>query len=306
MKKYILLLIIFLITIAIQSCDNIEQPTREQSSQDRKFEVVYIENLSSASTRAYSDSLQSSGPILKFRDQRAYEQTLDSVRALSEDEKISFFQQIGFEGAYMILNNANEELDIAFDRAETLDSIAGVNLILNCMAKYDGVLLFNEKDSNDVTPSLPFYDEKAELLGNKDGYVMIGQEIVAPQYAAPGPPYNGSFIKYKAEVKVKNGKYTSYFRLGRIGSNMGFQLETYRRILCFKKSDNNCCYDGELEIYSNGKSEKIVIHNSKGNWKMYSHARNYSPRINMKMKNFSSTRNSNNKVSKTILNILVQ
>ena len=135
---------------------------------------------------------------------------------------------------------------------------------------------------------------------------MIGEKVIAPKAAAPGPVYNGGFIKYGAEVKVKNGKYTSYFRLGRIGVNMGFQLETYRRIVGFKKSDKNCCYDGDLEIYSNGKSEKARIHNGRGNWKLYSLASAYTPRVNMKMTNFSSTRNSNNKVSKTITNILVK
>ena len=206
----------------------------------------------------------------------------------------------------MLLNTADKELDRAFDLAETTDSVSGVSIIRDCVAKYDGVLKFSDTDLEDVTPSLPFNDENAELLGNKAGYVMVGEKVVPPKAAAPGPVYNGGFIKYGAEVKVKNGKYSSYFRLGRIGVNMAFQLETYRRIVGFKKSDKNCCYDGDLEIYSNGKSEKAKIHNGRGDWRLYSLATAYSPRVNMKMTNFSSTRNSNNKVSKTITNILVK
>lgn len=58
---------------------------------------------------------------------------------------------------------------------------------------------------------------------------------------------------------------------------MAFELETYRRIVGFKKSDKKCCYDGDLEIWSNGKAEKARIHNGKGAWKLYSLASVYSP-----------------------------
>jgi hypothetical protein len=243
--------------------------------------------------------------ILKFKDQAAFDRTLAKVKEMDDSSKRAFFNEIGFDGAYMLLDKADEELDHAFDLAEATDSITGVKIIRDCVAKYDGILKFSETDLSDVTPSLPFADDKAELLGNKDGNVMIGDKLVAPQ-AAPGPVYNGGFIKYKAEVKVKNGHYTSYFRLGRIGQNMAFELETYKRILGIKKSDKKCCYDGDLEISGNGKFEKARIHNGKGAWKLYSLASVYSPRVNMKMTNFSSTRNSNNKVSKTIDNILVK
>ncbi|MGM9847435.1 MAG: DUF4848 domain-containing protein [Muribaculaceae bacterium] len=276
------------------------------NSQDKDFEVIHLPSISHSISRTTSESNQDSIQILRFKDQEAFDRTLESVKAMNDTEKKEFFNEIGFEGAYLILNNAEEALDEAFDLAETVDSITGVDIINDCVAKYNGVLVFNELDSCDVTPSLPFFGEQAEFLGNKEGFIMIGDELVAPSTQSVSPAYNGSFIRYSAEVKVKNGKYTSFFRLGRIGVNMAFQLETYRKILCFKKHDKKCCYDGELYIYSNGKSEKAQIHNGKGNWKLYSPASNYSPRVNMNLKNFSSTRNSNNKVTKSVSNILVK
>lgn len=285
----------------IASCSNNDEPQLNAVSETSDFEVITL----GYSPISRSNEESSAKQILKFKDQAAFDRTLSKVKAMDDSSKHDFFYEIGFDGAYMLLDNADEELDHAFDLAEATDSIIGVKIIRNCVAKYDGVLKFSDSDLYDVTPSLPFSDEKAELLGNFEGKVMIGNQIVSPQ-AAPGPVYNGNFIKYKAEVTVKNNHYTSYFRLGRIGQNMAIELETYKRIFGFKKSDKKCYYNGNLEIWSNGKSEKAQIHNSKGAWKLFSLASAYSPCVNMKMTNFSSTRNSNNIVSKTIENILVK
>jgi len=304
MKKILFFFTVIMTVIGMQSCSNADEPQMNEA-QTSDFEVVNF-NIQKATTRSGNGAGTEADKILKFKDETAYTKTLASVKAMNDAEKVAFFNKIGFDGAYMLLNTADEELDKAFDLAETTDSVSGVSIIRDCVAKYDGVLKFSDTDLEDVTPSLPFNDEDAELLGNKAGYVMVGEKVVSPKAAAPGPVYNGGFIKYGAEVKVKNGKYSSYFRLGRIGVNMAFQLETYRRIVGIKKSDKNCGYDGDLEIYSNGKSEIARIHNRKGDWKLYSLATAYSPRVNMKMTNFSSTRNSNNKVSKTITNILVK
>lgn len=306
MKKIFFFLTVFATVIGMQSCSNADEPQIAAVSQEKDYEVVYVGDHSTPVSRADVEATQTSEQILKFKDQATYDRTLASVKAMDESDKLEFFNKIGFDGAYTLLNKADEELDRAFDLAETTDSISGVAIIRDCVEKYNGILMFSDTDPSDVTPSLPFADENAKLLGSKNGYVMVADKLLAPQAAAPGPVYNGGFIKYEAEVKVKNGHYTSYFRLGRIGTNMAFQLETYRRIVGIKKSDKKCCYDGDLEIYSNGKSEKARIHNGKGDWKLYSLASAYTPRVNMKMTNFSSTRNSNNKVSKTITNILVK
>jgi hypothetical protein len=301
MKNLFSYLTIPMMVFVIASCSNNEEPQLNAVSETTEFEVITMSD--SPISRSNEDS--SITQILKFKDKAAFERTLSKVKAMDDSSKHAFFNEIGFDGAYILLDNADEELDHAFDLAEATDSITGVKIIRDCVAKYDGILKFSDSDLSDVTPSLPFSDEKAELLGNFEGRVMIGNQIVSPQ-AAPAPAYDGSFIKYKAEVTVKNDHYTSYCRLGRMGQNMAIELETYKRIFGFKKSDKKCCYDGDLEIWSNGKSEKTRIHNAKGAWKLFSLASAYSPRVNMKMTNFSSTRNSNNKVSKTIENIPVK
>lgn len=300
MKKFFNYLTIMMLAFVIAACSNNDEPQFNAVSEPSDFEVIIFND--SPATRSTEES--SAKQILKFKDQAAFDRTLAKVKGMDDTSKRDFFNEIGFEGAYMLLDKADEELDKAFDLAEETDSITGAKIIRDCVAKYDGILKFSKTDLTDVTPSLPFNDEDAEILGNYQGNVIIGNETIAPKAAAQ--PYNGTFIKYDAEVKVKNGHYTSYFRLGRIGENMAFQLETYRRIVGIKKSDNKCFYDGKLEISGNGEWEKATIHNGKGDWKLYTLARIYSPRVTMKMTDFSSTRNSDNKTSKTIANILVK
>lgn len=301
MKKFPFFLTVLLTVIGLQSCSNADEPQAEVRSTHPDFEVVTIP---AQSVTSRSGNENNSETILKFKDEDAAERTLQTLKEMDNDQKKEFFHKIGFEGGYMLLQNCDRELDVAFDAAEAMDSISGRAHILNCVARYQGVMAFDNLEEDDVTPSLPYRDERAELLGNNAGQIMIGDEVVAPRAAAP---INMNIVEYKnAVVSVKNGHYTSYFRLGRIAQNMGFKLETYRRIIGIKKSDNNCCYDGYLEIWSNGHKETAVIKNGRGQWKLYSLASAYTPRINMRMTNFSSTRNSNNKVSKTVENILVR
>lgn len=302
MKKIFFFLTVIMTVIGFQSCTEVYEPQKNAVTQEKDYEVVYVDQ--TANTRA--DSTQGTEQILKFKDQEAYERTLEEVRAMSDSTKVEFFKKLGFDGAYMLLTKADEDIENAFDIAETVDSIKGITVIKDCVSRYEGVLCFNDSDAYDVTPNLPFVDENAELLGNKYGNVIVGEELVTPTAGETKAPYNGWFIAYDATVIVKNGKYKSRFILGRMGYNMAFRLETYRQYWFYKKYDKKCCYDGELEIYSNGYTEKATIKNARGDWKLYSSSNLYTPRVNMKMKNFSSTRNSSNKVSKNKYNILVK
>lgn len=300
MKKFLNYLSVSLTFFCITSCNTTDEPQQKSDIIISDFEVITLNE--PTATRSVNNR---PNQILKFKDQSALDRTLANVQEMNDSSKRAFFNEIGFEGAYTLLGKAEEELDNAFDIAESLDSVAGIKVIQDCVAKYKGVLQFSDIDLTDVTPSLPFADENAELLGNKEGKIMIGNQLISPK-EAPRKSNNAGFITYDARVKVKNGHYSSYFRLGRIGEYLAFQLETYRMIFGIRKHDKKCCYDGEFEIYSNGNRGKVIIHHGRGYWKMHSIARAYSPNVNLIMTNFCSTRNPNNKVSKTIKNILVK
>ena len=53
-------------------------------------------------------------PVLHFRDE-AYSETLRQLKNMTENERFTYFQQLGFEGAYILWEQADRELDKIFD-----------------------------------------------------------------------------------------------------------------------------------------------------------------------------------------------
>jgi hypothetical protein len=285
---------------------------------------VYVANLSDFISPESRASGKTEEQVLCFENKESFDKTIAQLQSMDEPAKKIFFQNLGFNGAYTLLSTADAELDSIFDMNES-DSIAINNNINAYLKKYENVLEFNQEDTTDVTPNLTFEGEELQLVGSVSGYVVIsGQLIEADKFvvktdsafvSAPSltisrsdTPYNGSFIEYK-NVSVKNGSYTSYLRFGRKGLYLAFKTETYRKILFWKKYDKSCGHDGKIEISDSKNQNKYIytIKHKSGEWSFKeSPASLYSPRVNAKITNFSSTRNSNNKVSKTYTNILVK
>lgn len=262
-------------------------------------------------------------PILDFEDEETYLQTLEMLRGMNEQQRLEYFESIGFEGAYTIMSKADTELETIFDEFEA-DSIGACEAMNEYLAKYRRVLDFNEDDDTDVTPSLLFEDEDLQLVGSVSGYVIVDGEFITPENCDYGDDsfianengndgksrsgFNGGFKEY-TKTEVKNGKYHSYFRFGRNGNYIGFKVETYRKMFLWKKYDKKCGYDGFLEIWDsrNQNGRAYVIRTMRGTYSLKeAPAMLYSPRINMKITNFSSTRNSNNKKTHTKLEMLIK
>lgn len=318
LKTFIISVISLFSIYSLTSCNNETVDFIEQNESVGAIRVVNLSDYIPALTRS-SDSI-SNEQVLKFSDKKAYNQTLDEIRRMSEEEKSDYFQRIGFDGAYTILKRANNELETIFDMNDS-DSIAVCNKVNNYLAKYNGILAFNDSDRYDVTPSLKFEGKDIELIGSINGYVVVGDSLyhgdpftltsstdheskVTPVYM----PYNGYFIEYK-NVSVKNGKYTSYLRIGRKGQYIAFKTETYRKILFWKKYDKRPGYDAKLTISSqNGRTVRSYdIHCRMGEWCLSgAHIDLFTPYMNIIVRDFSSTNDTKNKVSGTFKNVLVR
>ena len=53
-------------------------------------------------------------PVLHFRDE-AYSETLRQLKNMTENERFTYFQQLGVEGAYTLWEQADRGLDKIFD-----------------------------------------------------------------------------------------------------------------------------------------------------------------------------------------------
>lgn len=293
--------------------------TNEMEDIDSSHKDPMVVNLSEYLS-GVSRSSESIGDeeVLSFPDEESYNQTVANLKAMSEDERLGYFKKIGFEGAYTIISRADSELESIFDMDAT-DSLAVNSKIKGFLEKYENVLVFNEEDEFDVTPSLSFDGEDIKLVGSLNGYVIIDNTLYQgdpgkdsseseSDDAISKMPYNGYFIEYD-NVSVKNSSYTSYFKIGRKGTYIAFKTETYRKILFWKKYDRSCGYDGRLEIWdSRGNNRRgYDIKCGSGEWCLLGASLStYSPRLNGKITNFCSTRNSKNKKTKSFNNLLVR
>lgn len=113
-------------------------------------------------------------PVLKFKNEQVYEQTLTKVSDMTYEQRLVFFKSLNFEGAFTTLYKADMKLDKIFD-------IEDENEFLTAYAdfkkEYDGVFVYNSENQYDLSPYYSFDDEKAELLGNINGAVIIGNNV---------------------------------------------------------------------------------------------------------------------------------
>ena len=123
-------------------------------------------------TRSVSEYLNM--PVLHFKDEQVYSETLRQLKNMTENERFTYFQQLGFEGAYILWEQADRELDKIFDM-ESDDSHLIQEMINTYKDKYSDIFSFNTVDLFDVTPYFPFLIvNEASLNPLKPGSIGVG------------------------------------------------------------------------------------------------------------------------------------
>ena len=305
MRNLLSIVTIALFCAVLCGCSNNDEPLQFAVNAS-SVEVVKLKDYvaGTRSENAFKDE-----SVLRFKNQEQYESVLNELRNMSDEQKRVFFKRLGFNGAYMVMTEAEIELEKIFDAAnsESMDSIQMDLAIKSYRAKYNGVLSFSNEDSSDDTPYFSFKDENSELLGSVNGYVIIGDEIVAPQNTLSSTPYAGEFKTYeKSEVKLSGeGGYNSYFHLGKIGQYLAFKIVTYKQKFAHKSFDKSCIHTGHLKVVGN----KATIDSGFTTIGAYCTTKvllsDMSPYMNLTLTDFSCSRYPDKKVSKTINNILV-
>lgn len=305
MRNLLSIVTIALFCAVLCGCSNNDEPLQFAVNAS-SVEVVKLKDYvaGTRSENAFKDE-----SVLRFKNQEQYESVLNELRNMSDEQKRVFFKRLGFNGAYMVMTEAETELEKIFDAAnsESMDSIQMDLAIKSYRAKYNGVLSFSNEDSSDDTPYFSFKDENSELLGSVNGYVIIGDEIVAPQNTLSSTPYAGEFKTYeKSEVKLSGeGGYNSYFHLGKIGQYLAFKIVTYKQKFAHKSFDKSCIHTGHLKVVGN----KATIDSGFTTIGAYCTTKvllsDMSPYMNLTLTDFSCSRYPDKKVSKTINNILV-
>lgn len=294
-----------LVSVALLgACSNSYEPNMNEANQTQSGVQVVNINDYRATTRGGQDSYS----VLKFRDQEQCDSLCSELQEMSEEEKEAYFEKIGFEGSFSLMQKAEKEVDDIFEEAYEgkLDSIQMAEKIDAYKEKYAGIFDFSREGDEDCTPQYRFSDQKAQLLGATRGEVVIGEKVVMPQYVTLEIPYTGEFICYeKSEVKLKGrSNYNSYFHLGKVGRTLFFKVVTYKQKFAHKVFDKECLHTGHLKVVGSKYTLDSPFTTPGAYCNTQIPLEVMSPYMNLELTDFSCERYPDLKISKTINNIL--
>lgn len=211
-----------------------------------------------------ASGISSDMPVLRFKNEQIYLQTIEKLNKMTLEERETYFKKIGFDGAYTLWKQADEELDRIFDNEDTLQL---EKLIADYKIKYDHIFSFNSINTYDITPYFTFTDNELSLIGNIKGYVVIGNVLKAPKKNSPlykvdavaastrasGAVMDQSdFIGFQnASLTINNGNYRSTMTIGRMakGRFLAVAFNTKKKAaLYIKNATTN--YSADLALHS--------------------------------------------------------
>lgn len=241
--------------------------------------------------------------------------TISMLKEMTDDDRLEYFRDLGFEGAYSLRNKADVELDKIFDN-EGLDSCEFRQEIYSYIDKYKGLFKFkSEEDCSateewDVSPYLTFDDDDMQYVGSIDGYVVIANELVGPKNinlldATPSGPINTKIVK-TCEVCVNHGKYKSFLSVGRKGLYFAFKVQTYRKKGFTTKHDNNCYHIGNLEISDSKHVGGANINHRRGEYTLPWEIKSFDMKVKIQITDFHDLGHPDEKVSKTFTDVIMK
>lgn len=199
-----------------------------------------------------NNGIEENMPVLHFRNKTVYETTLKKLRDMTDQQRLEYYRNLGFEGAYSLWDKADKELEQIFDIE---DSLMFEKSIAEYKEKYKGMFNFSQEDETDVTPLYKFKNTNLQLTGNINGFVVISDSLInsSPDlddeddgidsvHYAPGVipgPIQPTFQAYpKASLQTKNGRYTSTITMGHIFENRAYAVSviTKKKKLIRKKT----------------------------------------------------------------------
>lgn len=315
MRKLLCFIAILVMATGFFACNSVEEPGAQGNSARPKVRVGKLSDYITDVSRGDDDT-----QILIFDQVKDFEETVAMLKAMSHEQRLAYFDSIGFDGAYTFLSRADDQLEAIFDD-ESLDSCAFCHKILEYKNKFSGILTFrengeteNEQDSIDVTPYLPFIDDNNELVGSILGYVVVEDELVGPLGAqestsrASGPTETNTAIIVTKQICINHGKYKSELAVGRIGHMFGFRVQTYRKKFLHTKYDNRCIHHANLYISDvKGNWVNANISHKTGQYDLRPYAvRLFDLYVDIKITDFYDSYHPKEKMSKTFTKVVMK
>lgn len=116
------------------------------------------------------------GQLLSFKDNKAYDETLQKVSAMSDKERVAFFASLSFKPQMILLKEADAELR---EICESTSALAvAEKQYSEFKQKYGKVFMFNDSDASDLSPYSKLVSSSNEFFTNVKGQFMIGDSLV--------------------------------------------------------------------------------------------------------------------------------
>lgn len=282
--KNLFLSAVVTIALGFVSCSNDDESVVNSNS-ELNVAVSKMGDYLSQMSRAevLGDSVVENLPILSFKDQQDYDNTVRKLQAMTPAEREEYFKKYNYESACMFIDRVDAELDAVFEVEDSLVFIKCLDLF---QQKYKNVVAYDEKDSEDYTPYLTFSDGEMSSVSNALGYVVIDNKLVGPEdstpdygekmedftdfgfeYDEPGDDGNSNeavsrawmpivpgFKAFRnAEIAIKKGKYRSTMNIGRIfnGNSFALKFNTKKKVFWVFKKSVKTNYSCTLTLSSN-------------------------------------------------------
>ncbi len=149
--------------MAITSCTNDLETTEGVSLGEQKKDIVLLyENSLTKSSNDQSDN------ILQFKDRTVLDETISRLKKMTNEERLEWEKEMNFISLNSIYEKALDEVTVMEGSAEDYYSLKD---------EYQNYLYFPEY-KEDYGVYLPISDEEVASVLNKDGKVMIGDEVI--------------------------------------------------------------------------------------------------------------------------------
>lgn len=177
MKKLFFTTMLSLAFVACQNEDIVTDNTTDSDNNQTEIqlvsinggEIIPIENNSRA-TKADSTNY-----ALKFASLSIYQETLKELESMTEKERIAFAQRFGIFSLQAIAQKADAELDAIGEEAANESDFT--KKYEEYKKKYEGILIANEYDTEDLSLYVPDGDNMATYLVNASQNIVIGNKV---------------------------------------------------------------------------------------------------------------------------------
>lgn len=176
MKKIIYAM---LTSLALVACQNEEITTQNSSADvtDSKIQLVELidGNQVVPVVKGARTVDQDGDYALRFDSKATYDATLEQLGKMSNEERLAFAKKYGLQSLQELMSVADEELETIGEEASSEVEFRGK--YEDYKAKYEGILIPNQYDSEDLSLYVPDGDKMCTYLIGKKNAIVIGDQI---------------------------------------------------------------------------------------------------------------------------------